>query len=127
MFRIFYGLIASLAMFGTTASAQDIRYTLARDLSINDQFIEAGTSINVLGVLPVDEAVAESGQLVTFRYDGSVHIPQTLVHSLFSKLVPRYFSGHQPLLMMGRTHQFVLVLRSKANRPHFLLLINALS
>ena len=60
-------------MFGTTASAQDIRYTLARDLSINDQFIEAGTSINVLGVLPVDEAVAESGQLVTFRYNGSVH------------------------------------------------------
>ena len=32
-------------MFGTTASAQDIRYTLARDLSINDQFIEAGTAL----------------------------------------------------------------------------------
>ena len=126
MFRILYGLMASLAMFGTTASAQDIRYTLARDLSINDQFIEAGTSINVLGVLPVDEAVAESGQLVTFRYDGSVHSTD-LSAFIVQQARASLFSGHQLLLMMGRTHQFVLVLRSKANRPHFLLLINALS
>ena len=64
----------SLAMIATVGFAQEPgRYAAIEEVTLGDLQIAAGTEVEILGIIDVDDAVSPSGKLATLRWDGKLY------------------------------------------------------
>jgi uncharacterized protein YfaS (alpha-2-macroglobulin family) len=66
--------VFSLAMIATVGFAQEPgRYTAIEEITLGNLQIAAGTEVEILGIIDVDDAVSPSGKLATLRWDGKLY------------------------------------------------------